>query len=115
MRQSRTERITRTGSGLSAPNRFGSMYTACTICACNYLAYARVLAESFYLHHPDGTFVVLVIDDEHRRLAPDGSRIEWRRLSDIGLDEAEMRRLAGIYDVRELSTAVKRLLLRHPL
>jgi hypothetical protein len=37
------------------------MNIACTICACNYLAYARVLAESFYAHHPDGTFVVLLI------------------------------------------------------
>jgi|GEM_PF-205095 len=91
------------------------METACTICACNYLAYARVLAESFYRHHPDGTFVVLLIDDEDRRHVPDDGRIVWRRLRDIGLDEAEIRRLAAIYDVRELSTAVKPLLLRHLL
>src|SRR4029450_3157189 len=90
------------------------MYTACTICARNYLAYARVLAESFYAHHPDGTFVVLLIDDEPR-LLPDEGRIVWRRLADIGLDQAEMRRLAAIYDVRELSTAVKPLLPRYLL
>jgi hypothetical protein len=91
------------------------MNSACTICACNYLAYARVLAESFYSHHPDGTFVVLLIDDEEGRVAPGDGRIVWRRLRDIGLDEAEIRRLAAIYDVRELSTAVKPLLLRHLL
>jgi hypothetical protein len=91
------------------------MDTACTICACNYLGYARVLAESFYAHHPDGTFVVLLIDDEQRRLTPGEDRIVWRRLADIGLDETEMRRVAAIYDVRELSTAVKPLLLRHLL
>ena len=34
------------------------------------------------------------------------------RLSDIGLDADEIRRLAGIYDVTELATAVKPLLLR---
>ena len=90
------------------------METACTICACNYLAYARVLAESFHRHHPTGTFVVLLIDDEDRQLPEDG-RIVWRRLRDIGLDETEIRRLAAIYDVRELSTAVKPLLLRHLL
>jgi glycosyltransferase involved in cell wall biosynthesis/2-polyprenyl-3-methyl-5-hydroxy-6-metoxy-1,4-benzoquinol methylase len=95
------------------------MNIACTICACNYLPYARVLAESFYAHHPDGTFVVLLIDDEARRLSPgDGAidgRIVWRRLADIGLDQGEIRRLAAIYDVVELSTAVKPLLLRHLL
>ncbi len=91
------------------------MHIACTICACNYLAYARVLAASFHAHHPDDTFVVLLIDDEQRRLPPGDGRIVWRRLRDIGLDEQEMRRLAAIYDVRELSTAVKPLLLRHLL
>src|SRR3954465_4738201 len=90
------------------------MNTACTICACNYLAYARVLAESFYRHHPNGTFVVLLIDDEDGQVPADGP-IVWRRLRDIALEEAEIRRLAGIYDVRELSTAVKPLLLRHLL
>src|SRR5262245_56409525 len=88
------------------------MRIACTICACNYIAYARVLAESFSAHHPDDTFVVLLIDDEQRRLTPGEGRIVWRRLADIGLDGAEIRRLAAIYDVRELSTAVKPLLLR---
>jgi glycosyltransferase involved in cell wall biosynthesis/2-polyprenyl-3-methyl-5-hydroxy-6-metoxy-1,4-benzoquinol methylase len=91
------------------------MHIACTICACNYVAYARVLAESFHAHHPDGTFVVLLIDDEQGRLTPGEERIVWRRLRDIGLDDVEMRRLASIYDVRELSTAVKPLLLRHLL
>ena len=34
----------------------------CTIIARNYLAQARVLAETFREHHPDGRFFVLVID-----------------------------------------------------
>ncbi len=37
------------------------------------------------------------------------------RLADIGLDDDEIRRLAGIYNVTELSTAVKPLLLRRLL
>ena len=73
------------------------MYTACTICACNYLAYARVLADSFYRQHPDGTFVVLLIDDEHAQAVPGEGPIVWRRLRDIGIDETEIRRLAAIY------------------
>ena len=38
------------------------MITACTIIAGNYLAHARVLAESFFTHHPDGSFTVLVVE-----------------------------------------------------
>ena len=39
-------------------------------------------------------------------------RIEWWRLSDLGLETAEIHRLAGIYDVTELSTSVKPLFLQ---
>jgi glycosyltransferase involved in cell wall biosynthesis len=89
-----------------------SMPTACTIIACNYLPFATVLAESFFAHHPSGSFTVLLIDDEARQLRPGDSRIDWRRLSDLGIDQSEVHRLAGIYDVTELATAVKPLLLQ---
>ena len=49
------------------------MLSACTIIACNYLPYARVLADSFFANHPDGTFTVLIIDDEARQFAPQDS------------------------------------------
>src|SRR3984893_4542326 len=91
------------------------MLNVCTIIARNYLALARVLADSFFAHHPDGSFTVLVIDDEERLLPPDNGPIDWRRLSDIGLDKREIHRLAGIYDVTELATAVKPRLLRRLL
>ncbi len=64
------------------------------------------------------TFTVLLVDDEERALGPglaSDDRITWLRLGDIGLDRAEIDRLAGIYDVTELSTAVKPVLLRHLL
>ncbi len=91
------------------------MVNACTIIARNYLSHARVLASSFFDHHPDGTFTLLLIDDERCEL--DGSRESFRcvRLSDIGLDQAEIGRLAGIYDVTELATAVKPRFLQHLL
>jgi hypothetical protein len=57
---------------------------ACTIIAANQLAAARVLAESFFTHHPNGAFAVLVVDDEPRELMPDGEidrRITWWRLA----------------------------------
>jgi hypothetical protein len=88
---------------------------ACTIIAGNYVAAARVLAESFFAHHPDGSFTVLVVDDEQREMIAGDEleqRIEWWRLADLGLDTAEIHRLAGIYDVTELSTSVKPLFLR---
>jgi hypothetical protein len=88
---------------------------ACTIIAGNYVAAARVLTESFFAHHPDGSFTVLVVDDEARELTADSAldaRIEWWRLADLGLEAAEIRLLAGIYDVTELSTSVKPLFLK---
>jgi glycosyltransferase involved in cell wall biosynthesis/2-polyprenyl-3-methyl-5-hydroxy-6-metoxy-1,4-benzoquinol methylase len=91
------------------------MLNACTIIACNYLPFARVLADSFLAHHPGAAFTILLIDDEQGACATDDDRVEWRRLVDIGLDPVEIRRLAGIYDVTELATAVKPVLLRRLL
>lgn len=87
------------------------MVTCCTIVARNYLPHARVLAASFLQHHPGGEFFVLIIDDEQRELDPAGETFSCLRLADIGLSAAEIGRLAGIYDVTELATAVKPRLL----
>jgi hypothetical protein len=88
------------------------MLNVCTIVASNYVAYARVLADSIFAHHPGASFVLLLIDDEERAVAVEDRRIDCRRLADLALDRAEIHRLAGIYDVTELATAVKPLLLR---
>jgi glycosyltransferase involved in cell wall biosynthesis len=87
---------------------------ACTIIARNYLPHARVLAESFREHHPSGTFTVLVIDDTGDE---DRSDEPFALLSpyDLGLDRAEVHRMAFIYDVKEFATAVKPWLLEHLL
>ncbi len=92
-----------------------SVTHACTIIAGNYLAAARVLAESFLALHPGGSFTVLVVDDEARDIAPVSDldrRVEWWRLTDLGLDTAAIHCLAGIYDVTEFSTSVKPLFLQ---
>jgi glycosyltransferase involved in cell wall biosynthesis len=88
------------------------MIEACTIVARNYLPHARVLTESFLKHHPDGHITVLVIDDEARAIEERSPGCQLLRLSDIGLDPDEIGRLAAIYDVTELATAVKPLLLQ---
>ena len=85
----------------------------CTIIARNYAAHARVLAESFLEHHPDGTCSVLVIDDPTGFLNADEEPFELLTIEEIGLPDAAM--MAAIYDVMELSTAVKPWLMRHLL
>jgi glycosyltransferase involved in cell wall biosynthesis len=92
----------------------GRAVNACTIIARNYLPQARVLAESFREHHPDGTFTVLVIDDTG---AEDRSSEPFVVLSpyEIKIDRAEVNRMAFIYDIKEFATALKPWLLEHLL
>ena len=85
----------------------------CTIIARNYLAHARVLAESFKEIHPEGTCSVLVIDDPTGFIDPAEEAFELLTIDQIGLPDSE--RMAASYDVMELSTAVKPWLLRHLL
>jgi len=83
----------------------------CTIVARNYLAHARVLASSFREHHPDGEFWTLILDaPESAHLAHEPFRS--LRGTEVGLEAAEYNRMAGIYDVMELATAVKPWLMR---
>lgn len=85
---------------------------ACTIIARNYLAHARVLAESFLEHHPEGQFSVLVLDAPPE--APGGPDEPFTTITpyEIGIDRAELHRMAMIYDVMEFATSVKPWLLR---
>lgn len=82
----------------------------CTIIARNYVAFARVLAESFKAAHPDGKCTVLVIDDPTGFIDPGEEPFELLRINEIGIPDPE--RMAAWYDVMELSTAVKPWLLR---
>ncbi len=85
----------------------------CTVIARNYLAQARVLAESFAATNPGSECSVLVIDDRDRELSGEGEPFELLRPDDIGIEGFDP--MAGIYQVLELSTAVKPSLLRHLL
>lgn len=80
---------------------------ACTIIARNYVAAARVLASSFHDHHPDGQFTALVLDDFDNLINASDEPFKILRLDEIGIEPKEMFRMAGIYSVTELSTAVK--------
>ena len=83
----------------------------CTIIAKNYVAQARVLAESFLRHNPDGKFSVLFVDDPEPHVDPGGEPYEV--ITPDALDFANYERMAAIYDVVELSTAVKPWFLKH--
>lgn len=85
----------------------------CTIIAKNYVAHARVLAESLRTVDPEGTCSVLVIDDFQGYIDPAEEPFEVVSIDRIGLPDLE--RMAASYDVVEFSTAVKPWLLRYLL
>ncbi|MBA3703740.1 MAG: hypothetical protein H0W79_13155, partial [Rubrobacteraceae bacterium] len=85
----------------------------CTIIAKNYVAHARVLAESFREHHPEQSCYVLVIDDTEGYIDAAYEPFELVTPAQLHIDDYE--HMAAIYDVLELSTAVKPWLLRHLL
>ncbi len=85
---------------------------ACTIIARNYLAHARVLAESFLEHHPDGTFTTLLLDDFEQEIDEENEPFQIVRVDEIGLAVRELHDMAMIYQVLEFATAVKPWFLR---
>jgi hypothetical protein len=85
----------------------------CTIFAKNYLAQARVLANSFLEHNPGGRCFALLIDDIDGYIDPAQEPFTILTPAEIGCEPfAEM---AARYEVLELSTAVKPWLLAHLL
>ncbi|WP_328605613.1 FkbM family methyltransferase [Amycolatopsis sp. NBC_00345] len=89
--------------------------TACTIVARNYVPAARVLAKSYLAQHPDGRFVIAVIDAPRDEVTvlDDGTRVVGPAA--FGIDEADYLRMATAYSVTELATSVKPYLLRELL
>lgn len=85
----------------------------CTIIARNYWAHARRLAACLAEHHPDDVLKVLVIDGT-RETVEAGAREAFDVLlpDEIGIERREFHRMATMYDVLELSTAVKPWLVR---
>ncbi len=90
------------------------MRRACTIIARNYWAYARVLARSLADHHPDVRLCVLVVDADTQTVrAASREPFDVVRPEDVGVDRRELHRMAAIYDLLELATAIKPWLLRY--
>jgi hypothetical protein len=85
----------------------------CTIVARNYLPYARVLEDGWRRHHDGVPLRVLVIDEDEGTAWRQG--LEVVSPADLGLSPDEISRMRGIYDVAEITTALKPHLLRHLL
>lgn len=85
----------------------------CTIIAANYAPFARVLAESLREQRPQATCYALVIDDHDGRLDPASEPFEIVTPAQLEIEHFE--RMAALYHVLELSTAVKPWLLRYLL
>ena len=86
---------------------------ACTIVSPNYLAYARVLAQSYLAQHPGQRFFVLLVADLHDPAPFLGGGFEPVMLHEIGL--RDLRAEAMKYDILELNTNVKPAFMRYLL
>ena len=88
-----------------------STTTYCTILARNYLPRALSLAESLRRHHPDATLVILMIEAVTDDELPSVDGVRLASLAILGLETRRTLELAASYDLVELATAVKPLLL----
>jgi glycosyltransferase involved in cell wall biosynthesis len=87
----------------------------CTVIACNYLAHARVLAASLRRFEPEASLAVLVLDDVDEVIGEGIEEFDVLRPADLDISALEFHRMATIYGVLELATAVKPWLLQHLL
>lgn len=90
----------------------GDQMVIATICTRSYLPQARVLAQSFLRHAPDGRMVALIMDSGSDDLR--GEPFEILTPHDV-IPPQEFDRMATAYDIVELCTAVKPALLTHLL
>jgi hypothetical protein len=87
----------------------------CTIVAQNYLPQAVSLFQSVKAHEPKRDMYVLVVDGQRSDLEVKYPGLRVLSSADLGLPAREFDDLATIYDVVELSTAIKPLLLKRLL
>ena len=79
----------------------------CTIVARNYLPQAHSLLASIRAQQPDVPLRILVVDGVPAGVGSVSGVVEYDDLSALELSEREIVNLTAIYDVVELSTAVK--------
>ena len=85
---------------------------ACTIVAKNYIAYARVLAQSFRKQQPDGRFYVLLVDRNEGYIDAAAEPFELLEAEELP-NVPELRSFLFKYKLLEATTAIKPFLLAH--
>ena len=95
----------------TAPSSSGRAYAACSIASNNYLAYAKVWAESFRLHHPEASLYVCIVDRPSVRV--DYAQLPFTPIFADQLGIPDFENFAFRYDILELNTAVKPYLLAY--
>ena len=83
----------------------------CTILARNYLPKALTLAASVRRHGAGEPLVVFLIDATPETALPDVEGVRWMCPYDLDLTERQIHDLAMFYELVELATAVKPLVL----
>lgn len=86
----------------------------CTTITKNYLAHARVLADSFHEHYQEGTCTVLMLDDPERTIDAEAEPFEILWVEDIGVP-APLLNMAVAFDISGFSATVKPWLLKYLL
>lgn len=81
------------------------MYVAFTICSNNYLAKAKIVADTFLQHHPRYVFFIFLVDKINKSI--DYSSLGPARIVPIENVFDHIEALACKYNIIELSTAVK--------
>lgn len=87
------------------------MLAACTIASNNYLAMARVFAESYLARHPGARIFVCVADEPSPAIRYSQFPFTSVFARDLGIPS--FRNMAFRYEVTELNTAVKPYFLAH--
>ena len=78
---------------------------ACTIISKNYIALARVLADSFHKFHPDVPFFVLLVDRVDGYFRPERERFYLVDTDELDIPDRDSFYFK--YNILELNTAVK--------
>ena len=87
----------------------------CTIVARNYLPQALALNESISRLEPQNKLYIVLVDGNPMEFSLNTETCELLSLENVGFTQKERDELAAIYDVVELSTAVKPRVLLHLL
>ncbi len=88
------------------------MLNACTIISKNYIAFARVLAHSFFEHHSQGRFFVLLVDRNDGYIDPAAEDFELLEIEELD-NVPDLRSFIFKYTLLECNTAIKPYLLEY--